>query len=127
MPPFVKAVDAFVEQLSSLIRQAALDSVQIALNGAATASLRGATASRGPMSKGLTGREKGEKRTPEELELLTKKLHAYVSKNPGQRIELVGQALGVATKELALPVKKLIGGKKLSTKGQKRATTYFAK
>jgi hypothetical protein len=62
-----------------------------------------------------------------ELLGLVKKLHSFVAKNPGQRIEQVGKALGVATKELVLLVKKLVGEKKLSTKGQKRATTYFAK
>jgi hypothetical protein len=35
------------------------------------------------------------------------------------------QALADPRKELALPVKKLLAAKKLSTKGQKRATTYF--
>jgi hypothetical protein len=70
---------------------------------------------------------KGAKRTPEELEALTKKLRAAIAKQPGQRIEQIGAGLGVATKELVLPVKKLLGEKSISTKGQKRATTYFAK
>jgi hypothetical protein len=72
-------------------------------------------------------RKKGAKRTPEELEQLIKKLHSYVAKNPGQRIEQIASGLDISTKELNLPAKKLIGDKKLSTKGQKRATTYFAK
>jgi hypothetical protein len=72
-------------------------------------------------------RKKGAKRTPEELEQLIKKLHTYVAKNPGQRIEQIAAGLDISTKELNLPAKKLIGDKKLSTKGQKRATTYFAK
>jgi hypothetical protein len=37
----------------------------------------------------------------------------------------IGKALNTSTKELALPVKKLVGAKPLSTKRQKRATTYF--
>ena len=59
--------------------------------------------------------------------MLVKKPQSLVSENPGQRIEQVGTALGVATKELTLPVRKLVSEKKLSTKCQKRATTYFAK
>ena len=67
------------------------------------------------------------KRSPDELAKLTQSLFTHVKRNPGQRIEQIGQALGVSTKELALPAKKLIGEKKLGTKGQKRATTYFPK
>jgi len=58
---------------------------------------------------------------------LIKKLHGYIAKNPGQRIEQIAASLDISTKELNLPAKKLISEKKLSTKGQKRATTYFAK
>ena len=121
-----EAVESFVEQLRGLIQQAALESVQAALNGGVPAR-RGVKAGRPAVAVSTKGRQKSAKRTPEELEGLVKKLHAHVAKNPGQRIEQVGKALGVATKELVLPVKKLVSEKRLSTKGQKRATTYFAK
>jgi hypothetical protein len=121
-----EAVDAFVEQLSRLIKQAALDSVQSLLSSSAPRGQGGSKANRGSLAIAAT-RGKGAKRTPDELEALTKKLHVYVTNNPGQRIEQIGKALAVATKELALPVKKLIGEKRVSTKGQKRATTYFGK
>jgi hypothetical protein len=70
---------------------------------------------------------KGRKRPPEELAKLTRSLLTYIKRKPGQRIEQIGAALDLATKELALPAKKLIAEKKLSTKCQKRATVYFAK
>ena len=72
-------------------------------------------------------RAKGAKRDPRLLQALTDKLGDYIKKNPGLRIEQIGKALGTPTKDLALPVKKLVAAKKISTKGQKRATTYFAK
>ena len=122
-----EAVESFVEQLRGLIQQAALESVQAALNGGAVSARRGAKSGRAAAVISGKGRQKGAKRTPEELEALVKKLHTHVAKNPGQRIEHIGKALGVATKELNLPVKKLVSEKRLSTKGQKRATTYFAK
>lgn len=121
-----EAVESFVEQLRDLIQQAALESVQAALSGAGPAR-RGVKAGRPAVGVLAKGRQKGAKRTPEELEGLVKKLHSHVAKNPGQRIEQIGKALGIVTKELVLPVKKLVSEKKLSTKGQKRATTYFAK
>jgi hypothetical protein len=119
------AVDAFVEQLSGLIRQAALESVQALLSDGAGPSRRASKVARGSVA--VKGRRKGAKRTPEELEALVKKFHSHVVKNPGQRIEQIGQILAIPTKELALPVKRLMSEKKLSSKGQKRATTYFAK
>jgi hypothetical protein len=126
------ALDAFVNDLSSLIQEAALESVEQALAEAATIPGR---AGRGARARAAVSsfvslsqsRKKGAKRTPEELEQLIKKLHGYIAKNPGQRIEQIAQGLDISTKELNLPAKKLISEKKLSTKGQKRATTYFAK
>jgi ElaB/YqjD/DUF883 family membrane-anchored ribosome-binding protein len=124
------ALDSFVEDLSNLIQQAALESVEQALSSASSIPGKRGRAARGaaPAFVSLSqNRKKGAKRTPEELEQLIKKLHTYVGKNPGQRIEQIAQGLDISTKELNLPAKKLIGDKKLSTKGQKRATTYFAK
>ena len=69
----------------------------------------------------------GTKRTPEALEALTKKLHAYIAKNPGLRIEKIAEGLGCSTKALNLPIKKLTGAKRVTTLGQKRATTYRAR
>jgi hypothetical protein len=70
-------------------------------------------------------REKGAKRPPQEIEKLTGKLGDYVKSNPGQRIEQIAKGMGTSTKELNLPVKKLIATKAIKTKGQKRATQYF--
>ena len=58
---------------------------------------------------------------------MVKKLHSHIAKNPGQRIEHISKTLGIPTKEFVLPIKKLVSEKKVSTKGAKRATTYYAK
>lgn len=124
------ALDEFVNDLSSLIQEAALESVEQALAEASTIPGRGGRGARAAATSIMAfsqSRKKGAKRTPEELEQLIKKLHGYIAKNPGQRIEQIAQGLDISTKELNLPAKKLISEKKLSTKGQKRATTYFAK
>ena len=123
------ALDAFVEDLSNLIQQAALESVELALASASAIPGRRGRGARqaAPVFASLGNRKKGAKRTAEELDQLIKRLHGYIAKNPGQRIEQIAQGLDISTKELNLPAKKLIGDKKLSTKGQKRATTYFAK
>jgi hypothetical protein len=117
------AVTAFVEQIRVLIQRETLDSVHALLNGVAAPS-RGGSRALGPLAR---YRPKGMKRKPEELSALVRQLHAYVVKNPGQRIEQIGRGLGLGTRDLALPVKKLLRERKLSTKGVRRATKYFAK
>jgi len=121
-----EAVESFVEQLKGLIQRAALESVQTALNGGSALSPRGASRELGRGSLALERQQAGSKRSPAELAVLIKKLHAYIAKNPGQRIEKIGTGLGVPTKALVLPVKRLISERKVTTKGQKRATLYFA-
>ena len=121
-----EAVDSFVERLKNLIQRAALESVKTALNG-------GKPAAHGGPKRQLTGNrvatphyEASAKRSPAELAALIKRLHSHIVKHPGLRIEKIGDGLGVPTKALVLPVKRLIGEKKITTKGQKRATVYFA-
>ena len=69
----------------------------------------------------------GAKRPPEELAATVAKLGAYIAKNPGQGIEAIGKALATPTKDLALPVKKLLATGKIKVTGEKRATRYFPK
>jgi hypothetical protein len=120
-------VEAFVEEITTMIRTSALEVVSEALGeGGTRPAARGRARAVAPVvSSGR--RSKGAKRDPRMLQALTDKLGDYIKKNPGLRIEQIGKALGTPTKDLALPVKKLIAGKKIATKGQKRATTYFAK
>jgi hypothetical protein len=104
-----KLVEHFVGQLSDLYRRAVTD----ALGG------DGARRGRG-------GRGKGEKRTSDELEGLADKFVEYVQKNPGLRIEQINRELGTSTKDLALPIRKLIAEGVIKGKGEKRSRQYFA-
>ena len=52
---------------------------------------------------------------------------SFVAKHPGLRIEQINKELGTSTKDLALPIRKLIAEGQIKTKGKKRSTTYFAK
>jgi hypothetical protein len=116
-------VEAFAADLIDLIKASALDVVHAALGqpqeGRRRSSFGGAAGS------SLSAREKGAKRDPQVLDALVERLSAFVIKNPGKRIEEIGSELAIATKELALPVKKLIAAKRITTKGQRRATTYY--
>jgi hypothetical protein len=109
-----------------LIQRAALESVQTALNGSHLGARGGSKRQPTRAAVGLQRYETGAKRSPAELAALIKRLHSHIAKYPGLRIEKIGDGLGVATKALVLPVKRLISEKKVTTKGQKRATVYFA-
>ena len=60
----------------------------------------------------------------DEIVKTTEKLLQYITKNSGQRIEEIAKGVGHSTKELTLPVKKLLNDKKIVAKGEKRATRY---
>ena len=109
-------VEAFAAELSALIRESAMETVRDALGGGG-----------GGRSARALPRGKGRKRDPNEIERLTGKLLDYVKGNPGQRIEQIASGMGISTRELNLPVKKLFSQKSLRTKGHKRATQYFAR
>jgi|SRR2546430_1801862 hypothetical protein len=111
-------VEAFAAELSALIRESAMETVRDALGGGGGGASRSARGSQ---------RGKGRKRDPSEIERLTGKLLDYVKGNPGQRIEQIAAGMGISTRELNLPVKKLFSQKSLRTKGHKRATQYFAR
>ena len=94
---------------------------------AAAKPAKAAPAPKAPVSKRAAApkRASGEKRPPAELAKLVEKLHDFIKGHPGQRMEAIGKALGTPTKDLILPVKKLLAAKKIRVKGQKRATEYF--
>ncbi|RYZ01550.1 MAG: DNA-binding protein [Myxococcales bacterium] len=128
-------VEQFASELAELIRESAMETVSVALAGARPSPGRGGrrAAAPAPAVRGggrgrpAASREKGAKRPPDEIERLTGRLLDYVKGNPGQRIEQIADGMGTSTKELNLPAKKLIAGKQLKTKGQKRATQYFSR
>jgi hypothetical protein len=113
-----RVVADFVAQITELARAAARDMIDEALGKGAKVSLGGLGRSR--------GRGRGAKRTADELDKLADQFHAFVAKHPGLRIEQINKQLGTTTKDLALPIRKLISEGALKTKGAKRSTAYFA-
>ena len=111
-----RVVAGFVAQITELARAAARDMIDEALGKGGKVGLAG----RG------RGRGRGAKRTSDELDKMADSFHAFVAKHPGLRIEQINKQLGTTTKDLALPIRKLIADGALKTKGEKRSTTYFA-
>lgn len=113
-----RLVDGFVAQVTELARRAAITTLESALGGGG----------RGGSGGGLRigrGRGRGAKRTGDELEKLSDDFLAFVNKNPGLRIEQINKQLGTTTKDLALPIRKMIADGTLKVKGKKRSTAYF--
>jgi DNA-binding NtrC family response regulator len=137
-------VDSFVSQLSALVRKAALEAVADALRegqpvGAAAAPRKAGRAKAAPppaaevkkagrpARAAKPTRKKGEKRSKEELAAMTQKVLEHIRANSGQGVEQIAKDLGTTTKELTLPIRKLLVEKKITSKGEKRATKYFSR
>ncbi|MBL8800520.1 MAG: hypothetical protein JNN27_00875 [Planctomycetes bacterium] len=123
-------IDAFVSDLSTLVRRAALDAVASSLGWPAPAPAKRrpgrppkAAASAAPAPR----KGKRTKRTPEDVAKMGEVVVAYVAKHPGQPVEQIKKALGVEKKDLQLPIVRMVAAKKLKTTGQKRGTKYFVK
>ncbi len=126
-----RVVQGFVSQITELARRAAIDTLESAFGGraagrggASVAAAAIAAAGFGRVGRPRGGR--GAKRTSADLDALSEKFASFVKANPGLRIEQINKQLGTTTKDLALPIRKLISEGQISAKGQKRSTTYFA-
>ena len=115
-----RVVTDFVTQITELARAAARDMIDQALGKGGRGAGLGGLGGRG------RGRGRGAKRTSDQLDGLAEDFHAFVAKHPGLRIEQINKQLSTTTKDLALPIRKLIAEGAIKTKGEKRSTTYFA-
>jgi len=124
-----RVVQGFVGQITELARRAAIDTLESAFGGRAVRSSAPAPAAAAAVaSGGRVGRPRGgrgAKRSAADLEALSEQFASFVKANPGLRIEQINKELGTTTKDLALPIRKLISEGVISAKGQKRSTTYF--
>jgi hypothetical protein len=116
-----RVVAEFVAQITELAKTAAIETLQTVLGNQ---TRRAAPASGGAAPGRVRGR--GAKRSPDELDKLAERFQVFVKENPGLRIEQINKQLGTTTKDLALPIRKLLAEGAIHAKGQKRSTTYFA-
>jgi hypothetical protein len=109
-------IDAFVAEITELAKQAALETLAGGLAGGGR---------RGGDKVAPRVRRKSGKRSPEEIAETADQLLAYIRENPGQRMEAIAKALDSTTKDLTLPIKKLLQQGHVRVEGQKRATSYY--
>jgi hypothetical protein len=114
-------IDEFANKLEDALKQDLRDAIEklgLGIYGAHQSSATHRQSA--PTARG----RKGVKRDSAALDGLSQQFVAFVSKHPGLRIEQINQQLGTTTKNLALPIRKLIGDGTIKTSGQRRATTY---
>lgn len=120
-------VQGFVAQITELARRAAIGTLESAF-GSRAGRANGAQALAMLGGRGAPGRPRGgrgAKRTAADLEALSSQVASFVKAKPGLRIEEINKELSTTTKDLALPIRKLIADGILTAKGQKRSTKYF--
>jgi len=115
-----RVVAQFVAEVTEIAKRAARDQLDAAFGGRSSGG-------RASTSAGVTrGRGRGVKRTQEDLDALADKFYEFVKSNPGLRIEQINAKLGTSTKDLQLPIRKMIADGEIKAKGKKRSTTYTA-
>lgn len=115
-------IEGFVSEITELARKAAYETLSSAL-------AHGMHDQIGSRHVGLSAPpalryRRGGKRSGNEIAAAAEALLQYIREQPGQRMELIAKAMGTSTKDLTLPIKKLLQAKKIRVEGQKRATTY---
>jgi hypothetical protein len=123
-------VQSFVAEITELARQQALETLSSALAGAGLLAGRRGRGGRNGTAARRAGRpalaaSAGGRRSPDQIDATCQALLSEIAGNPGQRIEQIGANIGMRTKDLALPIRKLVAQKQIRTEGQRRATRYF--
>jgi hypothetical protein len=128
----------FVDQVVEVLRGASLrDLVSheagaggAVANGRPARSVATAAAAPSPTPPAKSARSTGRlpRRSADEIQATLDKIVALLRKHKdGLRAEEIRSSLGMMAKEMPRILREGLSTKKLTSKGQKRATTYFAK
>lgn len=115
----------FTSEVLAAIRTASIEDLQ-----GETGPRARPTSSRMPTPKAASGSQRAgrlARRGPEEIGKMIERIAGLLSKSPaGLRAETLREKLGVDAKELPRPLADGLRQKRFTSKGQKRATTYYA-
>ena len=128
-------IDAFVTEISAIVRESAVEAVLGALGGGGAsapkrrkkkAGRRKATTKAKRAAPKKTKPARRVRRTAADLEKIGARFLAHVKSHPGKRLDQIAKTLRLDTAVLKRPVQLLMEAKKVRTEGQRRGTTYFA-
>lgn len=111
-------VEAFLADIAALARRAGHDALRPIHEQEHAAHQAG-------HDDAATGARGRGKRSPEERAQMAEEFLAYVTRNPGERMEKIARDLGYPTHALRREVKKLLAAGRVRMEGQTRASTYF--
>jgi len=115
-----RTVQGFVAEVIELVRNTAVETLQVAFADPAPTGPAMARADREPVAS------PGRRRTAEHIEALARRIALVVRANPGLRISELGERLGTPPRHLTVPIRKLVAEGAIQARGIRRATTYFA-
>jgi hypothetical protein len=123
---------SFAENVLAAIRGASLEELLAESHGShAPRASRGLKAHAAPVAhRTTTTKSSGRlaRRSPDQIAKTIDRVVALVKKHKdGLRAERIRAELGMQAKEMPRVLKEGLAAKKLTAKGQKRATTYFAR
>jgi hypothetical protein len=129
-------ISALAEEFSAgvlaAIRSASLEEI-LSEGGRGGASTARASATAAPATRG-PGRPRGRKsgrlarRSPAQIAQVVESIVGALKKNKaGMRSEQLQKLLSLDKKEISGPLAEALSGKKITKKGERRATTYFAR
>ena len=123
-------IRALAEELRELIREAAHQAIDDALATtasppASSASPRHRSKTKRSSSKKRRPRPKGTRRSSEEMQRDLDALREHIRQHSGANALEIGAALGMANRELARPIKKLIASGEIRKTGVKSHTRYY--
>jgi len=124
-------VEAFVANLTNLVRQAAVDSVRDALGAEAPQRRapgrpRGATKAKPAAAAKVKRVRAGSRRSAADFETTTAAILEHIQANDGCSVSEIGAAVGLKNKDLQLPMRKLIAEGRIHMTGQRRGARYHA-
>ncbi len=122
-------VESFVADISSLIRQAAVDAAVNALRGQGGGVVGYTGAKRGPKPGMAAARRAAAgggriRRTEAQIQQTMSKVLSFIESNAGSRSEEIRASLNLTAPQTADSLKRLLSEKSIKSKGQRRGTTY---
>jgi hypothetical protein len=120
-------IRAFADELRALIREAAHQAIDEALGATATPTSNSRRSNAKPASSKTRRRPspKGARRTTDQMQRDLDALRDHVRRHPGTTALEISAALGMATREVTRPIKKLIAAGDIRKTGVKSNTRYY--
>jgi hypothetical protein len=120
-------IRAFADELRALVREAAHQAIDEALGPTTTApsTSRRSNAKHASSKTRRRPSPKGTRRTTDQMQRDLDALREHVRRHPGASALEIGAALGMATREIARPIKKLVAAGEVRKTGVKSNTRYY--